>query len=183
MSPYSQVSFEDLDPLHPFISQAREMISLEIEKHPRDKLMLPWFSDKKWRSNQFSYSTLAWNEERKLIGMSSCRVMDDESMKILCHYYLMKDMRTSFRSISQTDFVPRYVQEARRLSLKSVWMSVHTFDRRHTRLADSIERSINREGNNRISRQQQPYVDHFKYVGEVEYNNTLQKKYVLNLAT
>ena len=140
--------------------------------------MREWFVDSKWEKNQFSFTTVAYDNEGEVLGLSSSKIFPDKTMKILCHYYLLPQYRVNYRSLSQTDLIPHYVQYALSNMLKGVWFTVHCFDKRHERLKKSILRGLN---GGQLSAKDQPFSSSFKYHGEITYNNVPQDKFYYNL--
>lgn len=177
MSPYKNIEIKDYDSSSEVISSAREEILNDIASSEKNH-MISWYQEEKWNKNNFRFSTIARDSQNKLIAVSSCKIMSDKALKILCHYYVMKSMRCIYPSISQTDFIPHYVKYAKKHRLKSVWFSIHCFDLRRKRLKQSAIRSLN---GGKLDLKYQPYVNSFEYQGEVVYNHVKQHKFVYRI--
>ena len=176
MSRYNNVSLEDFDSFDDTVTSTRRKVINDLNKN--EYYMWQWFEDVKWQKNQFNHTTLAFDTNKEIIGLSSCKIFPDKTMKILCHYYIFKNKRLKYRSISQTDFIPHHVQFGISNQLKGVWYTVHCFDKRHERLKKSIINGINGGG---ISLRYQPYVNSFKYRGKITYNHVEQDLFYYSL--
>ena len=173
MSLYKNIKIEDHLPLSKAISLARKEVLNDIVSS-KETYMISWYQDEKWAKNNFHFSTIARDFQKKLIAISSCKIMPDKTLKTLCHYYVMKKKRYIYPSISQTNFIPHYVKYAEKNCLKGVWFSIHCFDLRRERLKQSIIRSLN---GGKVDLKYQPYVNSFKYQGEIIYNHVKQCKF------
>ena len=173
MSLYKNITLENHSPLSKTILLAKKEILTDIISSG-ETYMLSWYQGEKWTKNNFYFSTIAKNSQKKLVAISSCKLMSNKTLKILCHYYVIKSMRHIYPSISQTNFIPHYVRYAKKHRFKGVWFSIHCFDIRRERLKKSIIRSLN---GGKVDLKYQPYVKSFKYKGEMIYNNVKQHKF------
>lgn len=176
MSPYKSIKLEDRSPFSEFTSLARTEVLNDVSS--KEAHMISWYQKEKWTKNNFNFSTVARDSQKNLIAISSCKVMPDETLKMLCHYYVMRNMRHVYLSISQTDFIPHYVEYAKKHCLKSVWFSIHCFDVRRERLKQSVIRSLN---GGKLDLKCQPYVNSFKYQGQITYNHVKQHKFIYKI--
>ena len=176
---YKNITIENHSSLSDTISLARKKISTDIISS-EETYMLSWYQDTKWTKNNFYFSTIAKDSQNKLVAISSCKLMSDKTLKILCHYYVMKSMRHIYPSISQTNFMPHYVKYAEKHCFKGVWFSIHCFDIRRERLKKSVIRTLN---GGKVDLKYQPYVNSFKYKGEMIYNNVKQHKFSYEIKT
>lgn len=178
MSPYKNIKIIDYSPFSAPISVIREQILNDISS--KENYMLSWYRKKKWIKNNFDFSTITTDPQGTPIALSSCKVMPDKTLKILCHFYVMRKMRPIYPSISHTDFTPHYVDYARKHKLKGVWFSVHCFNRRQHCHKKAILRSLN---GGKLDLKFQPYANLFKYTGEINYNNVMQSRFFYSIRT
>ncbi|MCZ0932206.1 MAG: hypothetical protein OXJ52_03525 [Oligoflexia bacterium] len=155
------------------VSKVREQILNDISL--KENYIKSWYCEKKWTKNDFDFSTIATDTQGNSIAISSCKLMPDKTLKILCHFYVMRKMRSIYPSISHTDFTPHYVKYAKEHSLKGVWFSVHCFNDRQKRHKKAVIRSLN---GGLQDLKFQPYACLFKYEGEIQYNSVTQSKFL-----
>lgn len=176
MSPYKNVEIMDYPALSMPISVAREQILGDISS--KEKHMISWYQDDKWAKNKFNFSTIARDPQKNCIALSSCKKMPDNTLKILCHYYVIRRMRCNYPGIAQTDFIPHYLKYARKLHVKGVWFSIHSFSQRQEKHKMAKIRRLNVRP---FGLNFQPYKGLFKYMGEIEYNNVMQSKFLYSM--
>ena len=172
MSPYKNIEIKDYPPLSHSVSVMREQILNDIPL--REQHIISWYNKKKWIKNNFSSSTIATDFQKNPIAISSCKLMTDQTLKILCHFYIMKKVRHIYRSISHTDFIPHYVKYAKKHKIKGLWFSIHCFNNRLKCYRQAIIRSLN---GGQLDLKYQPYANLFKYKGEIKYNNVTQSQF------
>ena len=90
----------------------------------------------------------------------------------------MSEYAVQYRGISQTDIIPHCVDYARKKQMEYIWLTVHTFDKRHQRLSDSIKNKLNGSG---IPREQMPYYEKWEYVGEIKFHSVMQDKFICEI--
>lgn len=176
MSPYNRIELIDLDPFAPEITRARAGVLADLRESERH--MEGWFQDLKWQKNAFTFCTLIREKDGPSVALSACKIMPDRTMKILCHYYMIRSFRSAYRSLSQTDIIPWHVKRAREEKLAGVWYTIHAFDRRHERLKQSVLRSLN---GGRVREEYQPYLNSFRHEGQITYNHVRQDKFYFPL--
>ena len=176
MSPYKDIKIVDHLSLSVPVSTTRKQILNDISS--REKHIMSWYYEKKWIKNNFDFSTIAIDSQGNPIALSSCKVISNKTLKILCHFYIMRRYRHIYRSISHTDFIPHYVEYARKHKLKGVWFSIHCFNHRQKCHREAIIRSLN---GGRLDLKFQPYANLFKYTGEIMYNNVIQSQFFYTL--
>lgn len=178
-SPYKDIKIFSLDPLSKEITSAREIIIDELKSQKKDnKHMIDWYEDKRWASYCLDYCTGVYTAKGELISLSGNKIQPDNTMKVLCYYYMIKKYRTMYRSLSQTDIIPSNVEYAKEKRIKGIWFSVHVFDKRHARLSNSQKRFLN--GGNLLEHQM-PYWKKLKYVGNITYRGVEQEKFYMKV--
>ena len=176
MSPYKNINLRDHSPLSTSVSIMREKILNDIP--PKEAHTVSWYQEAKWIKNNFDFSTIAIDSNKIPIAFSSCKLMPDQTLKILCHFYIIKKMRYIYRSISHTDFIPHYIEYAKKHKINGLWFSIHCFNRRLKCYKTAVLRSLN---GGQLSLKYQPYANLFKYTGEIKYNNVIQSQFVYTL--
>lgn len=179
---YQNLIHEFYNPLDNIVSQSRCLVQEDIKNYgtQHDQKMLFWFSDEKWIKNKFSNATVILDENDRLVGICGNRLLSDNTMKILCHYYVMKEFRNRYQSLHQVLIIPKLVEFGKANNLNGLWYSFDTFDLRHKRYSESQKRLL--RGSN-VSKDYIPYWDKFKFEGQVVYNNVLQDKFYLDLSS
>ena len=177
LSPYTDIQISDFDSNYDVVTSARQQIVLEIKSDIgyKEKYMLPWFEDEKWYKNAFDYCDIVFRDG-DLVALSGNKILADNTIKILCHYYVMKKYRVIYRGLQQTDLIPKSIATAKTKNLKGVWYSVHAFDKRHERLIQSQIRGYN---GSKLNAKCMPYWLKTEYHGEINYNHTIQHKFYI----
>lgn len=141
--------------------------------------MIGWFTHQQnWYDTNFSYSNILHNNSGELVAISSNSLQPDNTMKILCHFYVLKKYRSVYRGIHQTNIIADDVEYGLKHGINGLWYSFHTFDNRHQRYSNSQKRLLN---GSKISEELMPFWKKFKYVGNVIYKNVEQEKFYMDL--
>ena len=177
---YDNLQLINCDPFSDAVNQARKIVSDDIKTFGSlsDQKMLFWFTDEKWKKNNFTNSIVIYNEHGELIALCGNIVLDDNTIKILCHLYVLKKFRNTYQGVHQVLMIPNMVEYGKSISADGLWYSFDPFDKRHKRYSESQKRLL--RGAN-VSTDQMPYWDKFKFVGQVTYKNTIQDKFYMDL--
>jgi hypothetical protein len=177
---YQNLNHSFYDSLDQIVTNSRYTVQNDIEKYGsnNDKKMLFWFSDEKWVKNKFSNSSLIFDENRNLIAICGNRLLDDNTMKILCHYYVIKKFRNKYQSLHQVIIIPELVKFGKLNNLKGLWYSFDLFDKRHKRYSESQKRLLR---GSKVPIEFIPYWNKFEFLGETVYNNVKQDKFFMKL--
>lgn len=177
---YSNLEFVTSGPNEELACFSREQIVLDINAGlESEKHMLGWFTHTPdWYVNSLTYCNMLYDKDCNLIAMASSAIQPDNTMKILCHYYVIRKYRALYRSIHQTNIIPADIQYGIDNKLNGVWYSFHAFDKRHQRYSDSQKRLLNGSG---VREEHMPFWKQFKYVGNVIYKNVEQEKFYMDL--
>ena len=176
-SPYKDISILQCSLNDERVTNFRLQIIDDIGDKQNESYMVKWFTEPKWTKNNFELINLVLVED-KIIAISCNKVQPDNTVKVLCHYYVLRDYRSKYRSLQHTDIIPSDVEYAKSLNLSGIWYSIHAFDQRHKRYAESNIRMLN---GGKVGYESQPYWPLFKYEGEVSYNNVMQHKFYFDL--
>tara|TARA_R110000787_G_scaffold169762_4_gene282440 strand:+ start:651 stop:1226 length:576 start_codon:yes stop_codon:yes gene_type:complete len=182
-SPYTNIIIDDYDPYCGEITKLRDMITTDIIENPknRNKHMIDWYSDKGWHPSEYKHtynmSSVVYDNNNNFIGMSTSIIIDN-TLKVLVKYYLMSEYASQYRGISQTDIIPHHARYARENNMEYIWKTVHTFDKRHKKLSESIKKKLNGSG---VPREAMPYYDAWKFVGIVNFQYVDQDKFVCEI--
>jgi hypothetical protein len=179
-SPYMGISITRSGSTVEIVTDTRAKIVEEIRARgsSEEQHMVNWFTEPKWTKNDFTYCNVVTDGNNDLIALAASKVLDDNTMKVCCHLYVMKDQRSRYPQLLHTDVIPSDVEYAREKLLDGVWYSIHCFDKRHKRFAEANRRKIGVSG---VAKAAMPYWEHFQHVGEVIYNHTPQEKFYLDL--
>jgi hypothetical protein len=179
-SPYTDIKIIDHAPTSQEILLVRNKIISDITTngHKNEQFMIEWFSEPKWTKNNFTYCQEIRDSLGHTIALSSNKILENNSMKILCHYYVMKDQRAKYRSMQHSDLIPDCYLYAKNLGLDNIWYSIHAFDTRHKRYAESNIRKLN---GGKLTDKEQPYWSKIRYNGEIEYNYVKQHQFIIDI--
>ena len=177
---YNNLQLTNRDPFDDRITSARSLICNDIQQFgsANDQKMLYWFSNEKWTKNKFTNSIVIHDEHGEVVALCGNILLNDNTLKILCHFYVLKKFRSMYQSVHQVLMIPNMVEYGMSIGATGLWYSFDPYDNRHKRYSESQKRLLN--GSN-VPTNQMPYWDKFEFVGQVTYNNTLQDKFYMNL--
>lgn len=179
LSPYKDIRIDTLHPSSDQVSEVRNLIIDELMSQKKDNMhMLSWYQPQQWSKVKLDNCTVVYNDKDEPIALSGNKIQPDNTMKVLCYYYMFKRFRTTYKSLSQTDIIPSNVEFAKTRDLDGIWFSVHVFDERHKRLAESQKRFMN---GSMLDESMMPYWKKFKYIGTIIYNHVKQEKFYASI--
>lgn len=168
-SPYKlQVKIITKDEILPYVKAIQEDILDNGLK--KDLIIYKWYKD---LYHRFSLYTLVFDEDDNFIAYSG-NDLNDNSIKILCHLYVIRKYRTIYRSITQTDLIPFMVDFAENNGYDSIWYSMEVSDPHRSKYATSQKRHLN---GGKLDSKYMPFWKDFEYVGQVVYNHVIQEKF------
>ena len=177
---YQNLKLMICEPFFDVVTYSRKIISNDIESFgsTTDQNMLYWFTDEKWSKNKFTNTVVICNEYNEIVALCGNKMLDDNTVKILCHFYVLKKFRNLYQGIHQVLIIPKMVEHFTNVGAYGLWYSFDPYDKRHKRYSESQKRLL--KGAN-VSTDLMPYWDKFKFVGQVNYNNTVQDKFYMEL--
>lgn len=177
---YTDIQIVQTHPNDTIAASSRELIVNDILSGDTNAhYMSAWYTrSNEWYEKSFSHCYLLYDNFDQLIAMSSNSLQPDNTMKILCHFYILKDFRNKYRGIHQTNIIPKDVEYGIKHNLNGIWYSIHPFDKRHKRYSESQKRLLN---GSKLHEEIMPYWKSFVYVGNVIYKNVIQEKFYMDL--
>lgn len=161
------------------VELARKLVVDDITRNGsnEDHHMISWFVDRYWINKPYLFCYLVY-DDNELVSISVVTHENDNTLKIFCKFYTIKKYRSRYQAHHHVCILPDIINYATEKNIKGLWYSIHTFNKRLTRYAESQKRLF--KGSN-IADDFIPYRDKFLYVGNIIYNSVDQEKFYMKI--
>ena len=165
-----------LNPLDNLVIDYRNEVINDITANKQDEHYLSWFGPN-WDKQNFLYVDGVTDIDDNLISLSASEITHNGlRLKVSCRMYVISKFRSTYQSINQQLIIPKYVEIANQLNIPTLWYTVHAFNKRLERYANSVVRHVSHTDNSLM-----PYYNQIYYDGIVDYKGVQQHSFLLDL--